>query len=86
VRDLGDWQRLLDERFSRRGAYVVQAGDFDWTAVDDKSSYVPALEPGHWRRCLASRGRALRPDAAYGRSPAWHLVGRRTGKPAPSDG
>jgi len=46
VRDLGDWQRLLDERFARRGAYVVQAGDFDWTAVDDNSSYVPALEAG----------------------------------------
>ena len=46
VRDLADWQRLLDERFSRRGAYVVQAGDFDWTAVDDDSSYVPALEAG----------------------------------------
>src|SRR6266404_5013762 len=46
VRDLGDWQPLLDERFSRRGAYVVQAGDFDWTAVDDNSSYVPAVEAG----------------------------------------
>ena len=46
VRDLADWQRLLDERFSRRGAYVVQAGDFDWSAVDDSSSYVPELEAG----------------------------------------
>jgi diguanylate cyclase (GGDEF)-like protein len=46
VRDHHDWQRLLDERFSRRGAYVVQAGEFDWTAVDDNSSYVPALEAG----------------------------------------
>ena len=46
VRDLRDWQRLLDERFSRRGAYVVQAGEFDWTAVDDNLSYVPALEVG----------------------------------------
>src|SRR5438309_6736415 len=46
VRDLRDWQRLLDERFSRRGAYVVQAGEFDWTEVDDNSSYIPALEAG----------------------------------------
>jgi len=46
VRDLDDWQRLLDERFARRGAYVVQAGEFDWTVVDDSSSYVPPVEAG----------------------------------------
>jgi diguanylate cyclase (GGDEF)-like protein len=39
-----DWQALLDERFSRRGAYVVQAGEFDWTTVDAASSYVPTVE------------------------------------------
>jgi diguanylate cyclase (GGDEF)-like protein len=46
VRDIGDWQRLLDERFSRRGAYVVRAGEFDWAAVDDSSSYVPPVVGG----------------------------------------
>jgi diguanylate cyclase (GGDEF)-like protein len=46
IRGIADWQRLLVERFARRGAYVVEAGDFDWDAVDDASSYVPALEAG----------------------------------------
>ena len=46
TRGVDDWQRLLDERFFRCGAYVVQAGEFDWTAVDDRSSYVPTFEVG----------------------------------------
>jgi diguanylate cyclase (GGDEF)-like protein len=46
MRGHDDWQKLLDDRFSRRGAYVVQAGAFDWTAVDESSSYVPQLEAG----------------------------------------
>jgi diguanylate cyclase (GGDEF)-like protein len=46
VRGVGDWQRLLDERFARCGAYVVPAGEFDWAEVDDRSSYVPAFEAG----------------------------------------
>ena len=46
VRGVGDWQRLLDERFARCGAYVVPAGEFDWTEIDDRSSYVPAFEAG----------------------------------------
>ena len=46
MRGHDDWQQLLDDRFSRRGAYVVQAGEFDWTAVDESSSYVPQGEAG----------------------------------------
>jgi diguanylate cyclase (GGDEF)-like protein len=46
LRDLGDWEPLLDERFERRGAYVVQAGEYDWSAESDASSYVPDSEPG----------------------------------------
>ena len=45
VRGIDEWEFLLDERFCRRGAYVVPAGEFDWSAVDD-SSYVPSVEPG----------------------------------------
>jgi diguanylate cyclase (GGDEF)-like protein len=52
VRDLDDWHRLLDARFERRGAYVVPAGEFDWNAVEDHSSYVPpgtgATGPDAW--------------------------------------
>jgi GAF domain-containing protein len=28
--DWGEWQPLLDERFHRRGAYQIRAGEFDW--------------------------------------------------------
>src|SRR5207237_6258086 len=31
VRDIEEWESLLDERFCRRGAYVVPAGEFDWS-------------------------------------------------------
>jgi len=43
-RTLADWETLLDERFERRGAYVVHAGSYDWTATSHR--YVPATEPG----------------------------------------
>jgi diguanylate cyclase (GGDEF)-like protein len=46
ARDLSDWQRLLDDRFFRRGAYVLEAGEFDWNEVDDSSSYVPEVAAG----------------------------------------
>jgi diguanylate cyclase (GGDEF)-like protein len=38
------WNRLLDDNFFRRGAYVLPAGEFDWGAED--AGYVPPLEPG----------------------------------------
>jgi diguanylate cyclase (GGDEF)-like protein len=43
VRDLADWERLLDERFLRRGAYVIPYGEVDWDAIG--VTYVPDLEP-----------------------------------------
>jgi diguanylate cyclase (GGDEF)-like protein len=46
VRGHDDWQRLLDDRFLRRGAYVLEAGEFDWTVVEDSSSYVPSVAAG----------------------------------------
>jgi two-component system cell cycle response regulator len=30
-----DWKPLLDERFDRRGAYHIRAGEYDWTALGD---------------------------------------------------
>jgi diguanylate cyclase (GGDEF)-like protein len=45
-----DWAPLLDERFMRRGAYVLQ--DFDWTQ-DHMATYVPPIEtssdPDRWQ-------------------------------------
>jgi diguanylate cyclase (GGDEF)-like protein/putative nucleotidyltransferase with HDIG domain len=38
-----DWDPLLDSRFERRGAYVLQHGDFDWSQ-DGLLSYIPELE------------------------------------------
>jgi diguanylate cyclase (GGDEF)-like protein len=38
------WVPLLNERFARRGAYFVPAGDFDWDALG-AHSYVPSLSP-----------------------------------------
>ena len=46
VRPLDEWLTLLDARFERRGAYVVPAGQFDWTEALAEASYVPDCEPG----------------------------------------
>ncbi|HEY0417730.1 MAG TPA: PAS domain S-box protein [Gaiellaceae bacterium] len=43
VRQVGDWEPLLDERFLRRGAYLVAAGDFDWSGYIG-ATYTPELE------------------------------------------
>jgi diguanylate cyclase (GGDEF)-like protein len=43
VRWVEDWKPLLDERFLRRGAFVLPAGAFDWDAVG--GTYVPDVEP-----------------------------------------
>jgi diguanylate cyclase (GGDEF)-like protein len=40
VRRIDEWEPLLAERFHRRGAYVVPAGEFDWGSIDD-DVYVP---------------------------------------------
>jgi GAF domain-containing protein len=39
-----DWVDLLDARFERRGAYLIEHGAFDW-AEDRLTTYVPAIEP-----------------------------------------
>ena len=46
IRGSAEWEPLLDERFHRRGAYVVRAGEYDWSAESDAWTYVPDLEPG----------------------------------------
>jgi diguanylate cyclase (GGDEF)-like protein len=38
-----EWERLLDEHFCRRGAYVLPAGAYEW---GDEASWVPPLAPG----------------------------------------
>jgi diguanylate cyclase (GGDEF)-like protein len=50
LRSVAEWDTLISDRFFRRGAYVVPAGEYDW---DNASfSYVPALVPsaaaGSW--------------------------------------
>src|SRR6266852_1509868 len=43
-RTIPEWETLLDDRFERRGAYVVPAGTYDWP--DARHRYVPAVVPG----------------------------------------
>jgi diguanylate cyclase (GGDEF)-like protein len=43
ARDLASWEPLLDERFLRRGAYVIPHEQFDWFA--DVATFVPDIEP-----------------------------------------
>jgi diguanylate cyclase (GGDEF)-like protein len=38
-----DWAPLLDERFERRGAYLIRHGEFDWSQ-DRLATYVPEVE------------------------------------------
>jgi diguanylate cyclase (GGDEF)-like protein/putative nucleotidyltransferase with HDIG domain len=46
-----DWVDLLDARFERRGAYLIERGAFDWSA-DRMTTYVPpgaaSADPGAW--------------------------------------
>jgi diguanylate cyclase (GGDEF)-like protein/putative nucleotidyltransferase with HDIG domain len=39
-----DWVDLLDERFERRGAYLIEHGAFDWT-TDRLTTYIPPGTP-----------------------------------------
>jgi diguanylate cyclase (GGDEF)-like protein len=43
ARDLSSWQPLLDDRFLRRGAYLIPHEHFDWAA--DVATFVPDIEP-----------------------------------------
>ena len=71
VRGTAEWQPLLDERFRRRGAYVVQAGEYDWSAESDTSSYIPDVEPG-------TGSDAWQPEDALF-VPLWHSAGQLLG-------
>jgi len=47
VRRIEEWEELLAERFSRRGAFLIPAGSFDWDRLP--LSYVPTVErKGDW--------------------------------------
>ena len=43
ARDLASWRPLLDDRFLRRGAYLIPHEHFDWAA--DVATFVPDIEP-----------------------------------------
>ena len=51
VREIADWEPLLDERFLYRGAYLIRAGDFDWSQYNG-SVFTPDLaisdDPNAW--------------------------------------
>jgi diguanylate cyclase (GGDEF)-like protein len=51
VRSWTDWATLLDERFMRRGAYLIEHDRFDWDSID-QASFVPDLatsdDPDAW--------------------------------------
>jgi PAS domain S-box-containing protein len=51
VRQVTDWEPLLDQRFLQRGAYVVPSGEFDWDEVSG-TTYTPDLQvsddPNAW--------------------------------------
>jgi GAF domain-containing protein len=38
-----DWAPLLEDRFERRGAYLIRHGDFDWSH-DRLTTYVPEVD------------------------------------------
>jgi PAS domain S-box-containing protein len=50
VRQVADWEPLLDQRFLQRGAYLVPAGEFDWEG--HIGSYTPDIpisdDPNSW--------------------------------------
>jgi PAS domain S-box-containing protein len=51
VREIADWEPLLDERFLYRGVYLIRAGDFDWSQYNG-SVFTPDLaisdDPNAW--------------------------------------
>src|SRR3989442_5935986 len=49
VRQVADWEALLDARFLQRGAYLVPNGEFDWTNREAFTPDVPVSdEPAAW--------------------------------------
>jgi PAS domain S-box-containing protein len=51
VRQVSDWEPLLDRRFLQRGAYFVRAGEFDWETLTGET-FTPSLsvsdDPNSW--------------------------------------
>jgi PAS domain S-box-containing protein len=51
VRQVSDWEPLLDQRFLQRGAYVLAHGEFDWAAYEG-TTYTPSIaapdDPNAW--------------------------------------
>jgi PAS domain S-box-containing protein len=51
VRQVPDWEPLLDQRFLQRGAYLVPYGEFDWETLDGET-FTPDIsvsdEPNAW--------------------------------------
>jgi PAS domain S-box-containing protein len=51
VSEVSEWEPLLDQRFLQRGAYVIPAGEFDWTELES-STYTPNIavsdDPTQW--------------------------------------
>lgn len=45
VRRIEEWEPVFAERFERRGAYVIRAGQFDWASTGD-DFYIPDSEAG----------------------------------------
>jgi PAS domain S-box-containing protein len=51
VRQVTDWEPLLDSRWLQRGVYLVPAGEFDWESYGD-TAYTPTIsasdDPSAW--------------------------------------
>ena len=49
VRQLSDWEPLLDQRFLQRGAYLVPYGEFDWNQHEAFTPDLPVSDdPNAW--------------------------------------
>jgi diguanylate cyclase (GGDEF)-like protein len=46
ARGFDEWEPLFDEKFNRRGAYVVLNGEYDWSNEEAGRTYTPPAEPG----------------------------------------
>jgi PAS domain S-box-containing protein len=51
VRQVADWEPLLDQRFLQRGAYLIPHGEFDWAQLEGET-YTPDItvsdDPNAW--------------------------------------
>ena len=78
VRQVADWEPLLDERFLLRGAYLVPQGEFDWSeheaftpdlpVSDDPNAGTPTTRSS--RRCVPATASCSASSRSTSRSPA----------------